>query len=162
MISKIPDPSPSGMSNMSSETNAPENWYVATQIFRCLVDGQQGNPYRTTAAERRLPAVIRKVLVLRTVSPEAAYEKALGIGRSGACEYIDANGVLCVWEYAGLEDLELLNTREIGDGCVVWSRVAFGLPASDFISDVEELSVHWPDRGWLNRKPEQYWPKPSG
>jgi hypothetical protein len=127
-------------------------WYVATLIFRCLINGKDGNPYCGT--DRETPEVQREVLLLQSHSPEAAYDLALERARYRGekvyMAYTNASGETVSWEFAGLEDLVELPLRRTLDGAIVWGRSVLGLPASSLVYPKDMLSVFCEERGWFS------------
>lgn len=127
-------------------------WYVATIIFRCTINGTDGNPY--SGRPRDIPAVRREVMLLRSHGPDAAHDLAVERARyraqSAFCGSILPSGEAVAWEFAGLEDLQELPNRETLDGVVVWSRSVNGLLASRLVYPKEDLSLFCPERSWIS------------
>ena len=125
-------------------------WYTATIIFRCTINGKEGNP--DSGRKRDIPAVQREVMLLRSHSPDAAYDLAIERARYRAQSTFFGSarspGEPVTWEFAGLEDLQELPIFETLDGVVAWSRCVTGLPASTFVYPKEDLTVFCLERGF--------------
>ena len=138
-------------------------WYAATLIFRCTVDGRDGNPF--SGGSNAIPAVQREVMLLRSHSPDAAYD--LAVERANYRARADfhgsalASGETVAWEFAGLEDLQELPLHETNDGVVAWSRCVKGIPASELVYPKEALSIFCRERGFWTSRADSHDPQDS-
>ncbi len=71
------------------------NWYVATLIVRIRVEGH--NQREWTCDEQ--------IHILLAPNEEAAYQKAMQIGKQEEQSYPNSDGKIVHWEFLGLEDL---------------------------------------------------------
>lgn len=110
-------------------------WYVAEIIVSCRVGKTPGG--RTLYD--------RQVKVLRAATHEAAYQRALKLGKGENHSYKNSAGEKVVWRFLGLGNLELLREKEIVDGTEVYSRLQRGRPESA-ICRKRDLTVFWGQR----------------
>ncbi len=96
-------------------------WYVAELIVQCRV----GN------ACKRRTLYDRQVKVLHALNDEAAYDRALDLGRAENHSYKNSAGETVYWEFIGLANLETLRERSISDGTEIHSRLERGDPKAE-------------------------------
>ena len=111
------------------------HWYVAEFIVRC----------RVGKASKRKTLYDRQIKVLRASTDEAAYERALELGRAEDHSYKNSAGEKVAWEFLGLGNLELLREATITDGTEIHSRLERGNPKSE-VRRKRDLTVFWADR----------------
>lgn len=101
------------------------SWYVAELIVSCRIGK---SPKGRTLYDRQ-------VKVLRASTHEAAYQKALKLGKEENHSYKNAAG----------ENLEVLQDKEISDGTEIYSRLQRGHPESE-ICRKHDLTIFWSER----------------
>jgi len=111
------------------------NWYVAEIIVRS----------RVGKSSKRKSLYDRQFKVLRASSHEAAYQRAIRLGREENFSYKNSLGETVSWRFAGLGNLEMLLEKEIVDGTEVISRLERGDPKSK-IRTKRDLTVFWAER----------------
>lgn len=114
-------------SGTRARRDAKQQWYVAVLLFRFEVERD---------ADEDLP-VRHEMRLIRAHDDQAAYERALVIGRTQQREYQNVHGQLVRWRFLGLHDLVWLHDGAPGtatirhltprDGVCLYS---FRLPAS--------------------------------
>jgi hypothetical protein len=72
-----------------------DNWYAATLIIRIRVGDR----------EQREWTCDEQIHILCAPDDEAAYEKALQLGKQEELSYLNSEGETVYWEFLGLEDL---------------------------------------------------------
>lgn len=110
-------------------------WYVAEMIVRCRVGKSPG---RKTLYDKQIK-------VLRASHGEAAYERALELGKAENHSYKNSVGQKVYWEFVGLGNLELLQEKKISDGTEIHSRLERGSPKSE-VRRKRDLTVFWAER----------------
>ena len=110
-------------------------WYVAEIIVRCRV----GKP------SNRQALYDRQIKVLRAATDEAAYDRALELGKAENHSYKNSAGEKVFWEFAGLGNLEVLHEKRISDGTEIHSRLEKGSPKSE-VRRKRDLTVFWAER----------------
>src|ERR1043166_2619994 len=96
-------------------------WYVAEFIVRCRVGkGSKGNTLYD-----------RQIKLLRAPTDEAAYERALELGKTENHSYNNSAGERVLWEFLGLGNLEVLHQKRISHGTEVHSRLERGNAKSE-------------------------------
>ena len=110
-------------------------WYVAEFIVRCRV----GKPTKGKSLYDR------QIKVLRASTHEAAYQRALKLGKEENHSYKNSSGEKVFWQFAGLGNLEMLQDKKISDGTEVYSRLQRGNPKSE-IRRKRDLTVFWGER----------------
>lgn len=110
-------------------------WYVAEIIVRCRV----GKP------SNRRALYDRQIKILRAPTDEAAYKRALALGKAENLSYKNSAGEKVSWEFLGLGNLELLLKKTISDGTEIHSRLARGNPRSE-VRRKRDLTVFWAER----------------
>lgn len=108
-------------------------WFVVTIVLKCrIAEGPM------MSGEWRCSQDIHLV---RAANREAAYERALEIGKSQETSYLNAQGELVKWEFVGLENVEELASRVIRDGVEIWSRTFYTNDPEALVVGKEGLSV---------------------
>ncbi len=110
-------------------------WYVAELIVCCRVGK---SPKGKTLYDRQ-------VKVLRASSHEAAYQRALELGKEENHSYKNSAGEKVFWRFTGLGNLEALQDVEISDGTEIYSRLQRGDPKSE-VRRKRDLTVFWHER----------------
>jgi len=110
-------------------------WYVAEVIVQCRVGK---TPKGKTLYDRQ-------VKVLRAPTNEAAYERALDLGRAENHSYKNSAGETVFWRFVGLANLETLHEGRISDGTEIYSRLQCGSPKAE-IRPKRALTVFWAER----------------
>ena len=115
-----------------------DRWYVAVAVLQSEIQAPVVDP----------PLFDHQVRLLRAPNAEAAYERALFLGRSEEHSYKNVDGRKVRWKFLGLHDLVELD-GDVRDGAEVYS---FMLTPEDAFSILpkEKLTVFWlaslPDR----------------
>lgn len=130
-------------------------WYVAETIVRCRVGKARG----------RKVVYDRQIKVLRAANHEAAYKRALRLGRDENHHYKNSSGEIVYWEFIGLADLDTLTEGKIGDGMEIHSRLQRGDPKAE-VCGKRDLTVFWLERNkhktaaeLLNDSAKQFGPR---
>jgi len=110
-------------------------WYVAEIIVRC----------RVGKSSKRETLYDRQIKVLRATTDEAAYERAVQLGRAENHSYKNSAGETVFWEFVGLGNLEVLHEKRISDGTEIHSRLEKGSPESE-VRRKRDLTVFWAQR----------------
>lgn len=111
------------------------HWYVAEVIVRS----------RVGKAPKRKTLYDRQIKVPRASTDEAAYKRALQLGRAENHSYKNSAGEKVSWEFLGLGNLELLREETIADGTEFHSRLERGTPKSE-VRRKRDLTVFWAER----------------
>ena len=109
-----------------------QRWYVAILVVGSRLDGER------SAA----PAVELQHRLVRARDDEAAYSRALDLGRSEAHSYANEQGQTVAWEFLGLHDLREIDSPELVDGTELYGHIVRGNPASLLVAK-ERLSCFW-------------------
>ena len=80
--------------------------------------------------------------VIQAPDAEAAYLRALAIGRSEEHSYQNADGREVSWSFIGLRDLRELPDGQPSDGSEVYSQIAHSSPKK-LVVPKEKLTVFW-------------------
>lgn len=107
-------------------------WYAAVVVVRARIDGPWQDDY----------LVDNQVRLLQAADAEAAYARALNLGKSAEHSYQNGDGETVSWEFVGLADLDELHAAAIEDGLEVYSWRARGHPESAVVPK-EKLAVFW-------------------
>lgn len=110
-------------------------WYVAELIVCCRVGK---SPKGKTLYDRQ-------VKVLRASTHEAAYQRALELGKGENHSYKNSTGEKVFWRFAGLGNLGVLQDKEILDGTEIYGRLQRGDPKSE-IRRKRDMTVFWGER----------------
>ena len=106
-------------------------WYTAVIVLQARVgDGWQDEFL-----------LDHQVHFIHATDPEAAFARALALGKAEALVYRNDRGESVSWEFAGLADLEEL-TADPSDGVEVWSWRTRGQSSSVVVAK-EQLSVFY-------------------
>ena len=109
-----------------------QRWYVAVLVVSSKVEGQ------ASAA----PALDLQYRLVRAVSNEDAYRRALEFGHQETHSYSNADGQTVTWECLGLHDLSEIDDAELVDGTEVYNQIVRKDPGS-YIVAKERLSCFW-------------------
>lgn len=122
---------PSGSANKVVDL-IERRWYAAVLILKGLV-GPGWDDERLTERQLRL---------VRASDADAAYERALALGREAEHEYANEDGEKVRWRFVGLAELVELDDPELRDGSVVLSACT-SKDAELLARPREELAVFW-------------------
>jgi len=111
---------------------AETSWYAAILIFR----GAAGPGWDD---ERRTE---RQLRLVRASDPDAAYERALRLGREAEHEYANEAGERVRWSFAGIAELLEIDDAELRDGSEILSTYS-SKDAELLTRPREELAVFW-------------------
>ncbi len=107
-------------------------WYVAVLVVECRVDDGLSDD----------PLVDLQYRLVRASNHEAAYRRALELGRKERVSYKNADGANVRWRFVGLNDLcELLDSR-LRHGVEVYSMLR-EVASKQFVRRKKELTVFW-------------------
>jgi hypothetical protein len=109
-------------------------WYVATLIIRSRKESED-KPLLWVGEEQ--------ICLIQAPDADAAYEKAVELGREGEVSYENMLGDIVHWEFVGLEDLEWLD-EPIQDGTEIRSRFFQHRDPSSLVTEKADLSAYWP------------------
>jgi Domain of unknown function (DUF4288) len=112
-------------------SKAKNKWFVATLIVGCRIENVIEENYMYD----------EQVVLLKAPDENAAYEKALKIGKEQEVNYKNSDGENVIWEFLGLEDLEELDGNRIQDGIEIKSRLKESDDPSQKAKSRERLSV---------------------
>jgi hypothetical protein len=110
-------------------------WYVAELIVFC----------RVGKSRKGRTLYDRQVKVLQASTREAAYRRALELGKKENHSYRNPAGERVFWRFVGLGNLEELLDKKISDGTEIYSRLQRGNPKSE-IRRKRDLTVFWVER----------------
>lgn len=110
-------------------------WYVAEIIVRC----------RIGKSSKGKLLYDRQFKVLRTCTHEAAYQRAVKLGKEENHSYKNSAGDKVSWQFVGLSNLEMLHDEDIVDGTEIFSRLQRGNPKSE-IRRKRDLTIFWFER----------------
>ena len=78
--------------------------------------------------------------LIRAVDAESAYQRARATGKRGEVSYTNGDGNMCRWDFAGLEDLRLVDDQDLQHGSEIYGFIETGR-ASDRVVCKSELTV---------------------
>jgi hypothetical protein len=107
-------------------------WYAAVLILK----GVAGPGW----ADERLTE--RQLRLVRATDPDAAYERALQLGRDAEHEYKNEAGERVHWQFLGLAELAEIDDAELRDGSEVLSTYS-SKDAELLTRPKDELAVFW-------------------
>ena len=107
-------------------------WYIAVLVVRSRINYDH----------KTAPLVDLQFRLIRAGSPEAAYTRALELGRLDEHSYKNADGETVTWDFVGLHDLHEVDDSELSDGVEVYSRIVREDP-SLYVVPKERLTVFW-------------------
>ena len=111
---------------------AEERWFSAVLILKSRVASE--------LPDRSLADI--QYRILRAPDAEAAYVRALAIGRSEEHSYQNSEGREVSWSFIGLRDLRELPDGQPSDGSEVYSQIAHSDP-KELVVPKERLTVFW-------------------
>jgi len=107
-------------------------WFVAVLVVRSRVG---------TGAEVH-PTIDLQYRIIHAVNPEAAYIRAIELGKQAALSYRNSAGEDVNWEFAGLHDLHEVEDESLSDGTEVYSRRVRDDP-NKLVMPKANLSAFW-------------------
>jgi hypothetical protein len=110
-------------------------WYVAEIVVCCRIG-------KSSKSELLYD---RQIKVLRAATHEAAYQRALKLGREENHSYKNSAGEKVFWRFVGLGNLEMLQDEDIVDGTEIFSRLQRGSPKPE-IPRKRDLTIFWGER----------------
>ena len=110
-------------------------WYVSELIVVC----------RVGKLPKGKPLYDRQIKVLRASDDEAAYRRALQLGKKENHSYKNSAGEQVYWRFAGIGNLEALQDEQISDGTEIHSQLERGDPKRK-IRRKRDLTVFWAER----------------
>ena len=113
-----------------------DHWYVAVLLMSTEVARPSGDA----------PLVDHQIRLIRAPDAEAAYQRALFLGRAEEHEYANRDGDQVRWRFTGLYDLSDLGDHPPGDGVELYS---FRAPVAQAWQPMpkERLSIFWEKSG---------------
>jgi hypothetical protein len=105
------------------------HWFVAVLVFESGIDGGWADP-----------SVDVQFRLVRAADPEAAYKRALALGRDGEQGYENPYGQTCTWSFKGLKDLQEVDEDELADGVEVYGFIRGG-SAEEHVIPKEQLTA---------------------
>jgi uncharacterized protein DUF4288 len=120
-----------GSTNKDLEV-AETSWYAAVLIMKGVA-GPDWDDQRLTERQLRL---------VRASDADAAYERALQLGREAEHEYTNEASERMRWCFVGLAELAEIDDAELGDGSEVFSSYS-SKDAELLTRPREELAVFW-------------------
>lgn len=109
-------------------------WFVAVLLLQSRVGDWDDEPL-----------VDHQVRLIRAESPDAAYERALHLGKAEELTYENREGESVAWIFLGLSELEELGATTPTDGDEIFSWLTSG-PGRAFVQDKHQLSVFFTAR----------------
>lgn len=116
-------------------------WFLADLVQEIRVEGCKRNVVHINS------------VIIRAKSPEAAYVRAIAIGKSGAISYINPQGKRVSIRFRGLENLDVIHDP-LGDECEIMFREKLGVSEKGIrklLRAKRELEVFQPIRGRRGR-----------
>jgi hypothetical protein len=107
-------------------------WYAAVVVVRARIDN--------TWQDDNL--IDHQVRLLQASDAEAAYARALDLGKAAEHSYKNRDGEMVSWEFVGLADLDLIQAAAIEDGLEVYRWRLHGRP-QDAVVPKDKLAVFW-------------------
>ena len=111
-------------------------WFLAELIQELIVEGDEHN------------IVWRNLTLVRAVSPEEAFEKAMSLGSAGDTEYRNSDGALVTTRFRGISFLDVIHDP-LEHGAELLFRSDVGLSEEQIVKLVhrkEELEAFQPAR----------------
>ena len=108
------------------------HWHIAVLVLESsIVDGPSD------------PSVDVQFRLIRAPDAEAAYDRALALGRKAEHSYENPYGQTCVWTFKGLKDLQEIIEDELADGVELYGFIEDGV-AEDHVVPKERLTAFFP------------------
>jgi hypothetical protein len=121
------------LGSTNKDLRLPElRWYAAVVILKGVA-GPGWDDERLTERQLRL---------VRALNPDAAYDRALVVGREAEHEYKNEAGEEVRWRFVGLAELAEISDAELRDGSEVLSTYS-AADAELLTRPREELAVFW-------------------
>jgi len=105
------------------------HWYVAVLVFESSITEGWSDP-----------SVDIQFRLIRAADADAAFERALNLGKEGERAYENPYGQTCVWSFRGLKDLQEVIDEELVDGVEVYGFIEDGT-ADDHVVTKNQLTV---------------------
>lgn len=115
-----------------------ENWYVATLVFQCLVEGQEQGPW----------TVDEQLCLVHAQNTREAHWKAMQLGEQKQHSYANSSGGVVRWKFLGLGDLEEVLDKAIQDGTEIRSRLFRSDNPGELVPQEKDLRAFWYDE-WV-------------
>jgi hypothetical protein len=111
-------------------TSPPDlHWFVAVLVFESSIPGGWSEP-----------SVDIQFRLVRAADAEAAFERAVHLGKQGEHAYENAYGQMCVWTFKGLKDLDDVLAEEFVDGVEIYGFIEKG-SADDHVAPKYQLTA---------------------
>jgi hypothetical protein len=121
------------LGSTNKDPSVPDSrWYAAVLILK----GHAGPAWE----DERLTE--RQLRLVRALTPEAAYERALSLGREAEHQYRNEAGEEVRWQFVGLAELAEIDDAELRDGSEIFSTYS-AADAELLTRPREELAVFW-------------------
>jgi hypothetical protein len=105
------------------------NWYVAVLVLESSILEAWSDH-----------SVDLQFRLIRARDAEAAYERAMELGRKEELSYENPYGQTCVWSFKGLKDLQEILEDDLADGVEVYGFIEPGV-AEDHVMPREQLPI---------------------
>lgn len=110
------------------------SWFMAVIVRGAHLDGR--------LVEDRLGDLLYRLI--EATDADAAYERAVELGRAESEEYDDEDGTSVTLAYLGLADLTEIGPDAPGHGTIVYSQLLPHRPSEMVVTAREELTVFEP------------------
>lgn len=110
-------------------TDAQRHWFVAVLVFESRIAERWSDP-----------SVDLQFRLIHATDAEAAYQRALAMGRDAELAYENPHGETCVWTFHGLKDLQDIIEDELGDGVEIYGFIEDG-SAEDHVVEKADLTA---------------------
>jgi hypothetical protein len=105
------------------------HWYVAVLVLESSIVEEWSDP-----------SVDVQFRLIHAPDAEAAYERALALGREAELSYETSEGLTCVWTFKGLKDLQKVIEDDLADGVEIYGFIEDGSP-EDHVVPKEYLTT---------------------
>ena len=105
------------------------HWFVAVLLLES-----------NFAALSMPPSIDVQYRLIHATDSEAAYKRALELGREAEHSYENSEGEICVWSFKGLKDLQEVLDVELNDGTEIYGFTAVG-SATDHVVSKQKLTT---------------------
>jgi hypothetical protein len=110
------------------------SWFMAVIVRGAHIDGR--------LVDDRLGDLLYRLI--EATDADAAYERAVELGRAESDEYDDEDGTSVTLAYLGLADLTEIGPGAPGHGTIVYSQLLPHRPSEMVVTAKEELTVFEP------------------
>jgi hypothetical protein len=107
------------------------HWFVAVLVFESSLAEVWSDP--------RIDIQFR---LIHAVDAEAAYQRAVALGKDEEHSYENPYGQTCTWSFKGLKDLQDVIDDQLVDGVEVYGFIQEG-SADDHVTTKDCLTVFW-------------------